>query len=426
MDPAETPSTISPPGPSHPARAVPSRTTHAGVRGQANVLPEKPSHSRDHDMSLGLRSFRLTALNRTFVRAASAGSLFALLLILRSPAHGQSFVSAAPTEQPQEYPPPPPEHVPAARSLAFSLAGASRPAGIAIAVDAEHTGLPQGSALPTRGASVLEVSRAFERLARPFGKVLAIAPPTMIVLNAHPAGENAYLGMPPAQVFRLLVASLDGTGWDALTGEKGLGAANLTTADEQAMFAALVPSGSLEVAAKSDINEGFDLSRRMELPAGALRSSRIRLAKVTRISLPTSAAGQQMHSGTDTPTRADAPHEYVVIPGPAPEEQAGFFAGVAARTFWRAPGTFRSRATLSWTRSPRCSSTCQVWMGPLILTTISVCGNWRTRSRIRAMGRCQASAPPGLRRQMKWLPATPVYFRTSAASLSGSHSHAEA
>ena len=126
--------------------------------------------------------------------------------------------------------------------LSDALADAKpAPDGVALAVGATWTRLRPGAALPDADAPLDRVAEAFGRTTRRFGAVTALASPTMSVINTAPASPDIFADLSPGDAFKFLAASLNEAQWRALTGERGLGLADLTSDDQRTLFASLFP-----------------------------------------------------------------------------------------------------------------------------------------------------------------------------------------
>ncbi|HET6386236.1 MAG TPA: hypothetical protein VFJ58_22825 [Armatimonadota bacterium] len=136
--------------------------------------------------------------------------------------------------------------------LAVSLAAAQPPTGgVAIAVAADRTLLPKGAVPPSEHSLLGGVADAYGRLLQPFGSVIAIAPPTMVILNIHPAGQGPGVNPPPDEALQLLGASLDDAQWQAFTSSRGLGMDDLNDGLQRRLFADLFQGESLQADVSS-------------------------------------------------------------------------------------------------------------------------------------------------------------------------------
>jgi hypothetical protein len=64
----------------------------------------------------------------------------------------------------------------------------------------------------------------------------------MVVLNADPQTDNPFLGLPLDEALKLLLSTLTDAQWQALIGDGGLGAADMSSDDQRALFADLLPA----------------------------------------------------------------------------------------------------------------------------------------------------------------------------------------
>ncbi len=134
-------------------------------------------------------------------------------------------------------------------TLASALATAKAPeTGTALAVAAETDALPDGATLPAPGASVADCAGAFGLTTHSSGTVTAIAPPTMTLLNDQPGDPDPAADVNPYLAFQELAGSLDDGQWQALTGERGLGLADLSDDAQRALFWAQFPGKTLRIA----------------------------------------------------------------------------------------------------------------------------------------------------------------------------------
>ncbi|MCA1596389.1 MAG: hypothetical protein LC772_08200, partial [Chloroflexi bacterium] len=213
-----------------------------------------------------------------------------------------------------------PASVPVTQTLASALRSAAQPRVLVVAVDAENTLLPRGSAIPERGSSVESISKAVGRTVKQFGSVTAIAPPTMILINSHPADGNPFFRL-SREVFRTLLASLDDACWQDLTSDRGLGVDDLPTIDQQKMFVAFIPAGSLRVGLPDS-----NISSQIELPTSAIVRGRLRLTQQVQVRLPSLRDGRYI--GEYTQEKAGAPRQYEMESFSALQDSSGALGGV--------------------------------------------------------------------------------------------------
>lgn len=172
-------------------------------------------------------------------------------------------------------------------TLAQALAEAETPhEDVYLTVAAARVALPPDAVPPQKGASVRQAAAAYDRLAWAFGGVVALAPPTMTVLDTDPGMPNPYDGMPPSDVLKLLLGSLSDVQWRAVTGESGLGDADLAGDSQHALFQALLPAGPLTVRRQYDPSAMSHAGDPITLNADDLKVVRLRLGQKVQISLP--------------------------------------------------------------------------------------------------------------------------------------------
>lgn len=135
-------------------------------------------------------------------------------------------------------------------TLAESLTGVPSQE-VAIAVSAETVHLPKGTGKPEAGTSLGQIVTDFGYMTRRYGAVLAIAPATMIVINANPGQPNIYQNIPAREAFTFLAASLSDTQRQALISERGLGLPDLTSDMQRNLYMALIPGSSLPIAPRA-------------------------------------------------------------------------------------------------------------------------------------------------------------------------------
>lgn len=155
-----------------------------------------------------------------------------------------------------------------------------------LTVAPEKITLPPGAEPPRKGDSVKQAAADYDRLVWYFGNVVALAPPTMTVLNTDPGTPNPYAGMPSGDAFKLLLGSLSDAQWQALTGTTGLGDSDLTGDAQHAFFQALFPAGTLTVQAVSDLSNPNTTNEPITLTADDLKAVRLHLGQKVRIGLP--------------------------------------------------------------------------------------------------------------------------------------------
>ena len=121
------------------------------------------------------------------------------------------------------------------------------PKGVTLTVGPQWEDLPKDSLPPSPSATPSEVAGSFGKANPTFGDVLAIGPPTMVLLNPSPGTPDPYAGMSAYDVVPLFAASLTDAQWTSLTSEQGLGIAELSDVQRQ-LFTQLLPDGHLRVA----------------------------------------------------------------------------------------------------------------------------------------------------------------------------------
>ncbi len=196
-------------------------------------------------------------------------------------------------------------------TLAAALAAAKPPDGtVALAVAAAKVHLQDGYAPTHKDASLEQVAYAYGQLIQPFGKVTALAPPTMIVLNANPGQANVFENMPAKDAFTLLAASLTPGQLQALTSTRGLGLSDLLNDYQRGLFVACIPNRTLRVTARASSEppppkQVIDVSDQ-------LSQARMRLGQLVGLALP-----DKNGSGSNMPNRAvpGAPPIYDYVPG---------------------------------------------------------------------------------------------------------------
>lgn len=156
--------------------------------------------------------------------------------------------------------------------------------GVALTVGAyKIPRLPDAGPLPET-PTVAAVAGATGRLLKRFGGVTALAPPTMIVLNANPENPNPFDGMPPHEAMKLLAASLSPGQWSALTSERGMGAGDLTTDSQRGLFRALFPGDRLDVMKITQSLGNVHYDTLLDL-SGEISTMRLRLTQNTEMML---------------------------------------------------------------------------------------------------------------------------------------------
>ena len=190
---------------------------------------------------------------------------------------------------------PVPQRISATRpiTLAQALAQAKSGDGVGLIVDADGVNLPPETSPPEAEASVTFIGNAYGRSVRDFGSVTAVAPPTMIVINASPSDPNPFDGMPPPDALALLCASLSDGQWQSFTSAQGLGVADLTTeAQRQLLQQVLSPGGKLKVIPRSLDVPGYHPSDVLDV-TDQLDQAHLRLSQAYRFDVPVVGSPQR-------------------------------------------------------------------------------------------------------------------------------------
>lgn len=170
--------------------------------------------------------------------------------------------------------------------------------GLALTVGADKIfRLPDAGPLPET-PTVAAVAAATGQLLKRFGGVTALAPPTMIVLNANPENPNPFDGMPQHEAFKLLAASLSPSQLAALFSERGLGVADLSTADQRNLLRSVFPSGKVEVLQLTPTeNSGVFHDTTVRDVTGELGQARLRLTQNTEMMLQIGNGANSVNTG---------------------------------------------------------------------------------------------------------------------------------
>ena len=199
------------------------------------------------------------------------------------------FVSGGPSAQAQTPParPAPVAAVKPAKPMTL-LQGLTQitplPSGVTLTVGPQWEDLPKESLVPAPTATVADVTSSFGKANRTFGGVVAVGPPTMVLLNASPGEPDPYDGMPYFDVVPLFAATLTDGQWASLTSEQGLGIGELSDTQRR-LFDQLLPKGRLRVAPWfGDFNPTLDAEKDLtdQLPA-----SRLRLKQTAEVQIST-------------------------------------------------------------------------------------------------------------------------------------------
>ncbi|MEO7718705.1 MAG: hypothetical protein ABIY70_21110 [Capsulimonas sp.] len=197
-------------------------------------------------------------------------------------------------------------------TLAASLAHAAPPGTrLALSVAAETVTLPEGASAPSREPSVGEVSRAYGRTTHEFGSVVAVAPPTMVILNTAPGEPNIYAGLPVTDAFTLLASSLTDEQWKQLTSEQGLGIQGFDAQQKQ-MFAALLSAdGKLVIRPKYANGEKWDDHDKRDMTA-QLPQVHLRMSQTIALNIPPKEDPNSEYMDAEIPPPAGSPRQYEV------------------------------------------------------------------------------------------------------------------
>ncbi len=197
-------------------------------------------------------------------------------------------------------------------TLDEALGSATPPAhGVALSVSAASVALPAGTVLPGTKLTVADAASLYGRASLEFGRVTALAPPTMIVLNAAPGEPNIYAGMPPLDAFTLLLASLSETQWSALTSVSGLGVADLNSSQQQIFASLISPGGKLLIRPQYAAGEKWDDKDQRDL-TDALPQAHLRLGQTIALSLPAKDNPNIGYGDAAIPPASGAPRQYEV------------------------------------------------------------------------------------------------------------------
>ncbi len=208
-------------------------------------------------------------------------------------------------------------------TLADALGRAPLPAqGIALAVGAENVKLPPGASVPDAAADGASTAEAFGQAHRQFGVVLAIAPAQMTVLNDDPINPNPYEDLEPEDALRLLAASLSEAQWQALTGEAGLGQADLTGDTQRQLFAATLPHALLVTPRSVPGAANADPADAPRDLTASLNGVHLRLRR--RLALMVPEAGSDLYLPANATQETGKPH-YRLAPDAFAEPKATLY-----------------------------------------------------------------------------------------------------
>jgi hypothetical protein len=186
---------------------------------------------------------------------------------------------AAPLAQAEDTPP---QKSP---TLAAALASAKpQTSGVTLAVDAAKVALPPAAVLPGDPMTGLEAGALYGQATQTFGSVLAVAPPTIMVVYAPPETPNPYDGMPPGQVMKLLAQTFTPAQWKAFMSPAGVAYTDMTGDIQPPLFQALFPDGHLSLIDTST-DSMDDPKFKREFPGSALTGAHLRLGAITSLAL---------------------------------------------------------------------------------------------------------------------------------------------
>ena len=158
------------------------------------------------------------------------------------------------------------------------------PSGVTLTVGPQWEDLPKESLAPAPTATVADVASSFGKANQTFGGVVAVGPPTMVLLNASPGEPDPYDGMPYYDVVPLFAATLTDGQWASLTSEQGLGIGELLDTQRR-LFDQLLPKGRLRVAPWfGDFNPTPDAEKDL---TDQLLASRLRLKRTAEVQIST-------------------------------------------------------------------------------------------------------------------------------------------
>jgi len=182
--------------------------------------------------------------------------------------------------RPLPAPPPPP-------TLAQALAVLGAPEqDLFLTVGADKVLLPPGTVPATPDDRPGQVGEAYGLLARDFGGVMALAPPTMVVLNTRPGTPDPHIGLSPEEALKLLLAGLTPSQWAALTSEAGLAVLDLDTEAQRGDFEAVLPAGDLTAFPEYDPLISNPNPPDATLRAADRAGARLRLGRRMEIEVP--------------------------------------------------------------------------------------------------------------------------------------------
>jgi hypothetical protein len=225
------------------------------------------------------------------IRALCLLAIFAISGFRPAPASGQESNAAA-------QPP----------NLRAALLQAAAPEeGLTLAVGADKVLLPRGAAMPGPQSPISQTATAFGQIMKRFGRITAVAPATMTVLNPDPGPANIYKNIPARQAFTFLVANLNAAQRQQLVSDQGLGMADLTTDLERNLFMALFPEGDLVVSPRLKPGQQPDPAAERDI-SDQLAQSHVRVGRA--VEMIASTIGSDISGGVPKFTSPNGPHMY--------------------------------------------------------------------------------------------------------------------
>lgn len=140
-----------------------------------------------------------------------------------------------------------------------------------------------------------DVAAFFDRKIVSAGGVSALAPTTMIVLNARPGKGDGFADLSRTDKLTLLLATLSPAQWRLLGEERGLGTGDLTTSVQQNLFLSLLPDPF--VVRRSGPDAGLN---RTTLTPGQRASVRLSAARRVTLYVPLAIEGKNLFSVLQT------------------------------------------------------------------------------------------------------------------------------
>lgn len=176
-------------------------------------------------------------------------------------------------------------------TLAQALAALEPPKqDLFLTVGADKVLLPPGEPPPDPTDRPGTVGAAYGRLARDFGGVMALAPPTMMVLNTHLGVPDPYAGLPAEDALKLLLVGLSPPQWAALTGAAGLGVSDLDDS-QRGLFQSVLPSGGMTASREYSYLLPTHSWKPILLAERDMDAVRLRLGRRMQIDVPMVGSG---------------------------------------------------------------------------------------------------------------------------------------